>query len=66
MTSKNECGCERGEDCTKTTVCAAQARVEQLEETLRVVRDWAEQDTVDVYGYKMLFATHVLMLINEV
>ena len=34
-----ECGCERGGDCTKTTVCAMNNALEDLREALDRVRE---------------------------
>lgn len=33
------CGCERGGDCTKTTMCAFQSDIEDLEEDKRILRE---------------------------
>ena len=30
--NRYECGCERGGDCTKTTMCAVQSALEDLQE----------------------------------
>lgn len=34
----HECGCERGDDCTKTTMCHVQSAIEDSEETIISLR----------------------------
>ena len=36
---RHECGCERGDDCTTTTMCALQSAVEELEAQLDAYKE---------------------------
>jgi len=44
MDNRYQCGCERGGDCTKTTMCKVQAATEDYVEVLERVRDILRND----------------------
>ena len=46
-----ECGCERGDDCTKTTMCHVQSVAEDRDELLDRIRDITK---LDIMSFSMI------------
>ena len=59
------CGCYYGEDCTKTTVCANEAVVEDLKEEVELLRDALRQISYGEGRYNSDQLTHAENTIED-
>ncbi len=52
------CGCEMGEDCTKTTMCHVQSAIEDRDEQLDRIRDIT---SLDIMSFSMITRIKIVL-----